>query len=857
MNVTDLEYKQVSQAFQDFKWYNSSSLPVELQFGIARLELPADMRVSSKDITDDVFVTGHIVCNQVPILDTPISTHFSHVDEYRNSLVWDCVLSFPIKVRDLSLDAVLVLTAWTSTGKVVGGTTMNLFSDIGCLRRGKQKLMFYFDTKSDANVVLGQNQTPGSNYELYKEKDYKFVTEKNIDAYKRSITSTLANPNGKNDTRKSEWLDRLTLMQMESRLTNDRKQGGSDSAAATADAITAGINTNGDNWGYSLEEFDLNTFCYLIVEMPVLPYDVLHEEKQYQTINPHVPPLSQSEVLRPFILTESADEEIIEFSILGRPFDPSVLTFVVDWDMDEDNLCEDQHRRLKNNTRRGNGDSTAKPNLVEKERLDKILSSVVHHTMSVEEADLMYRFRYSLTENKKALLKFLFAVNWEEESEVAEIPLLLSMWRDKSPIDVADALKLLSREKSFEHPLVRGYAVEVLRSATNDELLTFLLQLVQALRFEPTVVAASAAARTLSAEQVTVGSSSAPRTYSAEQVAAGSAARLRESIDAASNLSLVPPAAALQSASPPSSSGANDSSNGNVGGLSPLASFLIDRACSSATVANYLYWYLKVEMDDENAGYLFQGIFDSFIVQLSQSGIEGKMIFTRLCALDEYMALILQCQRDARTMGNKKPQKEEALRKLLDERQLETLPGSHVDWVPNPLHPNIKVTGLVAKTASMFASAIYPCVIEFFEFVDPQIAMAEMAALQQQQQQQQAVLAAGGANGGGGDKLDLTVAVQQSKKTMHKIMFKSGDDLRQDQLIMQMISLMDSLLKKVNLDLKLLTYGILAVGQKDGIMEFVSNSMPISAILKNFGSITDFLRQHNPDKSGPYEIDPM
>ena len=47
-------------------------------------------------------------------------------------------------------------------------------------------------------------------------------------------------------------------------------------------------------------------------------------------------------------------------------------------------------------------------------------------------------------------------------------------------------------------------------------------------------------------------------------------------------------------------------------------------------------------------------------------------------------------------------------------------------------------------------------------------------------------------------------------------MFKSGDDLRQDQLIMQMISLMDRLLKKVNSALKLLTYGILAVGQKDG-----------------------------------------
>jgi len=42
------------------------------------------------------------------------------------------------------------------------------------------------------------------------------------------------------------------------------------------------------------------------------------------------------------------------------------------------------------------------------------------------------------------------------------------------------------------------------------------------------------------------------------------------------------------------------------------------------------------------------------------------------------------------------------------------------------------------------------------------------------------------------------LAVTNGPRT-HKIMFKSGDDLRQDQLIMQMIALMDSLLKKVSL----------------------------------------------------------
>lgn len=41
-------------------------------------------------------------------------------------------------------------------------------------------------------------------------------------------------------------------------------------------------------------------------------------------------------------------------------------------------------------------------------------------------------------------------------------------------------------------------------------------------------------------------------------------------------------------------------------------------------------------------------------------------------------------------------------------------------------------------------------------------------------------------------------------------MFKAGDDLRQDQLILQLITLMDRLLRKENLDLKLTPYNALA-----------------------------------------------
>jgi hypothetical protein len=46
--------------------------------------------------------------------------------------------------------------------------------------------------------------------------------------------------------------------------------------------------------------------------------------------------------------------------------------------------------------------------------------------------------------------------------------------------------------------------------------------------------------------------------------------------------------------------------------------------------------------------------------------------------------------------------------------------------------------------------------------------------------------------------------------------FKHGDDLRQDQLVLQIITLMDKLLRKENLDLKLTPYRVLATSTTHG-----------------------------------------
>ncbi|KAI4893118.1 hypothetical protein NFI96_020627 [Prochilodus magdalenae] len=65
------------------------------------------------------------------------------------------------------------------------------------------------------------------------------------------------------------------------------------------------------------------------------------------------------------------------------------------------------------------------------------------------------------------------------------------------------------------------------------------------------------------------------------------------------------------------------------------------------------------------------------------------------------------------------------------------------------------------------------------------------------------------------------------------IIFKNGDDLRQDMLTLQILRLMDMLWKEANLDLRIVPYGCLATGDRTGLIEVVSSADTIANIQKN------------------------
>ena len=142
--------------------------------------------------------------------------------------------------------------------------------------------------------------------------------------------------------------------------------------------------------------------------------------------------------------------------------------------------------------------------------------------------------------------------------------------------------------------------------------------------------------------------------------------------------------------------------------------------------------------------------------------------------------------------------------------------------LPLPLNARIVVTSIAADRCSVFKSNLFPLLL-WFETIEAT------------------------------RPLEDDVAVINPD---YPIIFKNGDDLRQDQLVIQLFTLMDRLLRKENLDLRLSPYCVLATSVNEGMIQFVP-SKSLAAIMAEHGSLQNFLRQDHADDGalGSYGIE--
>ena len=95
--------------------------------------------------------------------------------------------------------------------------------------------------------------------------------------------------------------------------------------------------------------------------------------------------------------------------------------------------------------------------------------------------------------------------------------------------------------------------------------------------------------------------------------------------------------------------------------------------------------------------------------------------------------------------------------------------------------------------------------------------------------------------------IPCVVRNKNGNKFKYELMYKK-DDLRQEKIIMDVIQLMDIILKREeNLDLCITTYNILPINEKEGFIEMISASKTLYQLQKDSFTIQNFINEHNPD----------
>lgn len=625
--------------------------------------------------------------------------------------------------------------------------------------------------------------------------------------------------------------------------------------------------------------------AHLIIELPDFNIPIVHEE------TPYPPPAhGASGTVTAYDVSLYRRQRAKAKGAAKDEYDAGIsLVQVLDYENTNDahNPVEDKYRTLAHDLLRGHIDPTLKPSRAQRQALSEIISSPSRHPTN-EERDLLWRFRFHLVDDRRALSKFLLAVDWSQPSEVVQAAELLDQWRSRSPIEVTDALRLLGKDVSdragLRHAgLVREYAIETLGKAEDGELRLYLLQLVQAIKYE--------------AEEESDNSGLNDRGTKSNK-------DHKKKLKTATH---------------------------------SLASFLIDRASRNLELANYFYWYLRVELSDPTHGTHYTHVFEALKEKLSNTQTEGSeradtasqsnladggtssgggvsssssvqshsysvksalrgmkgmgaklekaflhhgqghdqhssacggqrlhpSMWDVLVAQDRLISGIMDCQRRARDSRGKKDAKEGFLRDALATEGYGKIEGGistpKGGSVPLPSAPSVMVTGVRSESVRMFKSALYPAVVEFTVGRRNDRADAENDDLRGRQvyTTRSELSAALAGNGNESAKKRATEETERKNSSAFKVIVKTGDDLRQDQLVIMMIQLMDRLLKRATLDLCLKPYAILATSASTGLVEFVDGSIPISQVLaNNNNSILQFFKKTAPRQGAKYGIDP-
>ncbi|CAF96276.1 unnamed protein product, partial [Tetraodon nigroviridis] len=365
-----------------------------------------------------------------------------------------------------------------------------------------------------------------------------------------------------------------------------------------------------------------------------------------------------------------------------------------------------------------------------KKQFAAIVATDPLHPLSPEDKELLWHFRHECTRDprcppphvdprppspgrpsltrvvlSRAYPKLLSSVRWGRQEDVSETHRLLersSAW-DSSRLDVGLALQLL--DCHFSDAQVRSMAVRKLETLEDDDVLRYLLQLVQAVKFEP---------------------------Y-------------------------------------------HDSS---------LVRFLLKRALRSKRIGHFLFWFLRSEIAQSmHYQQRFAVLLEAYLRGCGEDMLQD---FRKQVEITEALQKVT---REIKAVSAEKyditAQVVFQLRQKLEALQSSGLPEDF----RVPYDPGLRAGALLIEQCKVMASKKKPLWLQFKR--------ADGSTL---------------------------------SKDPIGIIFKDGDDLRQDMLILQILLIMESIWETESLDLCLLPYGCISTGNRIGMIEIVKDATTIANI---------------------------
>lgn len=671
---------------------------------------------------------------------------------FKNARTWNEWLELPFTIATLPINSQLAITVWDlsptggdgAQGHAIpfGGTTVPLFDKDNTLQKGRQKCRLYRHKVADgfSSTTTPSNPPPRRRGTRVGNTSYGDTPEE--DELER--LEKLFKKHEMGEIPRVDWLDSLVFKAVE------KKRQEAESATRISLKAARQVQSSRHNAARSRSDTDSSSSVIadddvtevdeedkrftLTVDFPRFDFPIVFTDFEY-TPPPissqahHTPSTSNINLKPPPEVQLGPGINGTGSGVGGEDLNAPPLISVYDPEVGaKDNPAESKHRRLVRSHRTGVLDRDLKPNAKIRDELNTIMSFGPTQELNGEEKDLIWKFRHHLTRDKRALTKFVKSVAWQDQGEARQAVQILPKWTE---IDVDDALELLG--PTFDNPAVRAYAVDRLRDSDDEELLLYLLQLVQALKFEKI--------------------------------------------------------------SPESNDGSTRDSS--------LARFLITRGTNNLMLGNYLHWYLMVECDDRSPDQikehrkLFTKVEFDFMSGLMQTpgGPERRKTLLRQ---GELITVLSKISKEIRFSREDRPRKVQRLKKFLADPKNELT--TFDPPLPLPLDPSVSIVGCYPEESMVFKSTLYPLLIHF----------------------------------------------KTSDGKKYPIIFKTGDDLRQDQLVIQIISLMDRLLRKENLDLKLSPYRILATSANAGAVQFIG-SVSLAAASAKYRSILAYLKANNPD----------